>query len=35
MNDEVFYRQSRARKSGDRDVVETLTTIWVRSIYGN
>ncbi len=35
MNDEVFYHQSRARKTGDRDVVETLTTIWLRSIYGN
>ena len=35
MNDEVFYHQSRARKSSDRDIVETLTTIWVRSIYGN
>jgi TetR/AcrR family transcriptional regulator, ethionamide resistance regulator len=35
MNDEVFYHQSRARRSGDRDIVETLTTIWARSIYGN
>jgi AcrR family transcriptional regulator len=35
MNDETFYHQSKARKSGDREVVETLTTVWLRSVYGN
>ncbi|HYU84954.1 MAG TPA: TetR/AcrR family transcriptional regulator [Kribbellaceae bacterium] len=35
MNDEVFYHQSRARRSGDREVVDTLTTVWLRSIYGS
>jgi TetR/AcrR family transcriptional regulator, ethionamide resistance regulator len=34
MNDEVFYHQSRSRKTGDRDVVDTLATIWARAIYG-
>jgi TetR/AcrR family transcriptional regulator, ethionamide resistance regulator len=35
MNDEVFYHQSRARRSGDREVVDTLTAVWLRSIYGS
>ncbi len=36
MNDEVFYEHSRSRRSraADREVVDTLTTVWLRSIYG-
>jgi hypothetical protein len=36
MNDEVFYHHSRSRRSAtaDREIVDTLTTIWLRSIYG-
>jgi TetR/AcrR family transcriptional regulator, ethionamide resistance regulator len=36
MNDQVFYHHSRTRRSAatDREVVHTLTTIWLRSIYG-
>jgi AcrR family transcriptional regulator len=36
MNDEVFYHHSRSRRSAtaDREIVETLTTVWLRSIYG-
>ena len=35
MNDEVFYHHSRTRRSpaADREVVDTLTTVWLRSIY--
>ncbi|HEY3006103.1 MAG TPA: TetR/AcrR family transcriptional regulator [Kribbellaceae bacterium] len=35
MNDETFYHQSKARKSGDREVVETLTAVWLRAVYGS
>ena len=37
MNDEVFYEHSRSRRSraADREVVDTLTTVWLRSIYGS
>jgi AcrR family transcriptional regulator len=36
MNDDVFYHHSRSRRSAtaDREIVDTLTTIWMRSIYG-
>lgn len=35
MNDEVFFHHSRTRKSAaaDRELVDTLTTIWMRSVY--
>jgi TetR/AcrR family transcriptional regulator, ethionamide resistance regulator len=37
MNDEVFFHHSRSRKSAaaDREIVDTLTTVWMRSVYGN
>lgn len=35
MNDETFYHQSKARKTGDREVVDTLTTVWLRAVYGS
>ena len=37
MNDEVFDEHSRSRRSraADREVVDTLTTVWLRSIYGS
>jgi hypothetical protein len=37
MNDEVFYEHSRSRRSraADREVVDTLSTVWLRSIYGS
>ncbi len=37
MNDQIFYHHSRTRRSAatDREVVQTLTTVWLRSIYGS
>lgn len=37
MNDEVFYEHSRSRRSStaDREIIDTLTTVWLRSIYGS
>ncbi|WP_037266213.1 TetR/AcrR family transcriptional regulator [Kibdelosporangium aridum] len=36
MNEHVCYHQSMAKKSAkwDADIVDTLTTIWLRTIYG-
>lgn len=35
MNDEVFYHHSRSRRSAaaDRELVNTLTTVWLRTLY--
>lgn len=37
MNDRVFYDHSRHRRSAreDRDLVHTLTAVWLRAVYGN
>ena len=36
MNESMCYSLSLSRKSAaaDRDVVETLTAVWLRSVYG-
>ena len=36
MNETMCYSLSLARKSAarDREVVETLTAVWLRSVYG-
>lgn len=36
MNEQAFQNRSRARRSAarDRELVDTLTVIWVRAIYG-
>lgn len=37
MNDEVCFHHSRTRKSAaaDREVVDTLATVWLRSLYSS
>ncbi|MGH3371598.1 MAG: TetR/AcrR family transcriptional regulator [Nocardioidaceae bacterium] len=36
MNDEVCFHHSRTRKSAaaDREIVDTLATVWLRALYG-
>ncbi|MFC0624252.1 TetR/AcrR family transcriptional regulator [Kribbella deserti] len=36
MNDEVCFHHSRAKRSAaaDREVVDTLATVWLRTLYG-
>jgi len=36
MNDEVCFHHSRTRKSAaaDREIVDTLATVWLRTLYG-
>ncbi len=36
MNEEVCFHQARARRSAiaDREIVDALTTVWMRAVYG-